>query len=339
MPRLSYWNEQKTADYFWLDRVIREQFYVGGVGVICHKYLGPQDGQVENDPTQPQHQNEERQDETSIQDLLFLENRDRKYEKNLYSLRGVYNLSDNDFDLSQFGLLLTNDTLYMSFHMGEMVDILGRKLMNGDVFEMQHLVDEFPLDADKPHKPRFYEVQDGNQAGEGFAQTWRPHIWRVKIGPLADKQEVNQILGSAEEEDSLKNLFSTFSDEINIRDAVVLSAEQNDPHGGVPLIDHLANFIDESDPSFFDDNVGSGDVFPESPEVGDFFVRTDFTPHRLFRWGGNTWNRLYDRINERTWTNNLNAGSFINDRTQDEDSRGQYESKQALSKILLPRTS
>ena len=38
--------------------------------------------------------------ETNIQDLLFLENRDRKYDENIYRLRGIYNVQDVDFDMS-----------------------------------------------------------------------------------------------------------------------------------------------------------------------------------------------------------------------------------------------
>ncbi len=34
--------------------------------------------------------------------LLFLENRDRVYDKNIYRFRGHYNVQNLDFDLSQF---------------------------------------------------------------------------------------------------------------------------------------------------------------------------------------------------------------------------------------------
>ena len=40
----------------------------------------------------------------SWQDLLFLEYRDRKYDQDIYTIRGVYNVQDIDFNLSQFGL-------------------------------------------------------------------------------------------------------------------------------------------------------------------------------------------------------------------------------------------
>ena len=86
-------------------------------------------------------------------------------------MRGVYNVSDNDFDLTQFGVFLTNDTLYMTFHMNDMVETVGRKLMSGDVLELPHLVDDLALEVGKDPLPKFYVVQDANRGGEGFSQT------------------------------------------------------------------------------------------------------------------------------------------------------------------------
>lgn len=339
MPRLSMWNPNKTNDYKFFDRVIREQFDVGGTGAIVHKYLGPEDGQDADDPTQPDYQNDGLINETSIQDLLFLENRDRKYEKDLYQLRGVYNVSDNDFDLTQFGLFLTNDVLYMTFHIGSMVEALGRRLMNGDVIELPHLIDDLLLDADTPPIPKFYVVQDGNRGGEGFSATWWPHIWRVKLGPITDSQEFDDILGDAETDDSMKNLFSTYQKEINITNAVVESASQNDPAGGIPLTDHLYNFVSEDGESFFTgDNISTGDTFPSSPGIGDFFIRTDFQPNRLFVFRGQKWIRLYDNIEDQTWSDKtFNASTFVNNVTTDEDVTGEYQTRQAITDAILPR--
>ena len=66
-----------------------------------------------SDATVPSYVN---QSEQNIQDLLFLENRDRKYDPDIYVMRGVYNISDIDFNLSQFGLFLQNDTIFITFH-------------------------------------------------------------------------------------------------------------------------------------------------------------------------------------------------------------------------------
>lgn len=341
MPRLSLWKPNKTNDYKFMDRTIREQFHVGGTGAIIHKYIGPEDGRVQNDPTQPQYQNEDDFiNETSIQDLLLLENRDRKYEQDLYELRGVYNVSDNDFDLTQFGLFLTNDVLYMTFHINEMVEVIGRKLMNGDVIELPHLVEEYALDADTPPVPKFYVVQDGNRGGEGFSATWWPHIWRVKLGPITDSQEFDDIIGDASQNDSIKSMLSTFDKEIDIRDAVVESAAINDPIGGSePLVDHLFNYIEGDDQNFWNGNVvAQGNSFPSNSNSGDFFIRTDFIPHRLFVFRETRWVRLYDNIDDRTWSDRtFNASTFINNVQTDVNDESEYESRQAITDAILPR--
>lgn len=340
MPRISMWSPTKTNDYKFMDRQIREQFHVGGTGAIIHKYIGPEDGQNTDDPAQPDYQNDGLINETTIQDLLFLENRDRKYDKDLYELRGVYNVSDNDFDLTQFGLFLTNDTLYMTFHLNEMVEVLGRKLLSGDVIELPHLIDEYGLDADTPPIPKFYTVSDGNRGGEGFSATWWPHIWRVKLEPITDSQEFDDILGNADQEDSMKNIFSTFSKELEITDAVVDSAAQNDPIGGAThLTDHLFNYIQENggewDPG---EPIATGDAFPSSPNQGDFFIRTDFQPHRLFVRRDTKWLRLYDNIDDRTWSDRtFNASTFVNNVEEDVGGNQIYDSRQAITDAILPR--
>jgi hypothetical protein len=66
----------------------------------------------------------------------------------VYNLRGIYQVSDNDFDLSQFGIQLANDTIFIVFHLNRMVEYLGRRLMIGDVLELEHLKDYYPLDLD-----------------------------------------------------------------------------------------------------------------------------------------------------------------------------------------------
>jgi hypothetical protein len=183
MPRLRSYSPFKTNDYNFLDRNIGEQFNIGGVGVIVHKYVGPAAQVDKGDKSQPNYIDGREVDplsgefinlegiinETKIQDLLFLENRDRKYDPDVYELRGVYNVSDNDFDLTQFGLFLSNDQFYITFHINTMAEILGRKLLAGDVLELPTLREEFPLDADKQPISKFYVVNDASKGAEGFS--------------------------------------------------------------------------------------------------------------------------------------------------------------------------
>ena len=120
-----------------MDRTISEQLTVGGTDLYIHKYLGPTNQGPSTDYTQPEY---DKLDPTNIQDLLFLENRDRTYGSDIYRLRGHYNVQNLDFDLSQFGLFLTNDIIFIVVHYNDMIDIIGRKLMVGDVLELPHLL-------------------------------------------------------------------------------------------------------------------------------------------------------------------------------------------------------
>lgn len=195
MPRLSMYRPNRTADYQFFDRTIKEQFTVGGLDIYIHKYAGPivdnSPNPGNNDATLPVY------DTTNplfIEDLLLLENRDRAYEPDVYIMRGVYRQQDIDFDLTQFGLFMNNDTLFITFHYNYMLDAFGRKLMSGDVLELPNLKDYYPLDPTIPLPlPRYYVIQDANYAQEGFSQTWLPHLWRVKATPMVNAQEFNQI--------------------------------------------------------------------------------------------------------------------------------------------------
>lgn len=200
MPRLSLYRDTKQHDYRFIDRLISEQFTAGGTDLYIHKYLGPKSQAESVDETRPTY------DEvkvTNIQDLLFLENRDRKYDTSIYRLRGHYSIQNIDFDLSQFGLFLNNDTIFITVHFNDMIDIIGRKLMVGDVLELPHLLDYYPLDESIPYAlKRYYQITDASYASEGFSQTWYPHLWRIKCEPLINSQEFSDILNRPAEQDN-----------------------------------------------------------------------------------------------------------------------------------------
>jgi len=200
MPRLSLWRPNKTNDYNFFDRTISEMFTAGSTDLYVHKYLGPTDQGASIDYTQPQY---DVLNPTNIQDLLFLENRDRSYDPNVYRLRGHYNVQNLDFDLSQFGLFLNNDIIFITVHYNDMIDLVGRKLMVGDVIELPHLLDYNPLKETIPVAlKRFMQITDANYASEGFSPTWFPHLWRIKCEPLVDSEEFSQILSEPINQDN-----------------------------------------------------------------------------------------------------------------------------------------
>jgi len=342
MPRLSLYKPERGADYKFLDRQINEMFTIGGTDVFVHKYIGTNDGTTEKDHTQ-------------IQDMLFLENRDRKYDPDVYKLRGIYNVQDIDFDLSQFGLFLSNDTLFMTVHITSSVEAIGRKLMPGDVIELPHLKDEYALNDFSVALKRFYVIEDINRAAEGFSPTWYPHLYRLKLKQIVDSQEYKDILDLPASEDypedgTLRDVLSTFEAEMNVNNAVVAEAEANTPKSGYDVDDNYYTLaVDENtgrkkvqqvaeDGSTITDsatptthgykglligdefapngsNFASGISFPLDSVEGDYFLRTDFLPQRMFRYDGRRWLKVHDvkRAPMSNGTTQTLRGSFIND--------------------------
>jgi len=381
MPRLSLYRPNKTADYEFLDKVIYEQFSIGGTDLYVHKYLGPVNPS-EDDATAdaPQY---ETQSETNIQDMLFLENRDRKYDSDVYTMRGIYNVSDTDFNLSQFGLFLSNDTLFVTIHQNSSVKTLGRKIMSGDVIELPHLVDEYALNDYSVALKRFYVVEDVNRAAEGFSQTWFPHLYRVKCKQMVDSQEFADILdrdAGDEDGNTLRDVLSTFETEMQINNAVVAQAEadaaksgadtthlytlQVDDKGRPELQTVDATDLDASTSMEADrinkapertgytgyligdgippngEAFGSGITFPTPSHSGDYFLRTDFMPNRLFRYDGTRWVKMEDNIRHtltNTDTRDTKKTAFVNNTNESTISGETVKERQSLSKALKPK--
>lgn len=346
MPRLSLWKTEKTNDYHFMDRLIREQFMVGGTGVLVHKYLQPADQGASTDPTKPNYKADDILNETKIQDLLFLENRDRIYDPDIYELRGVYNVGDQDFDLTQFGLFLSADTIYITFHTNDMVDRMGRKLMAGDVIELPHIRDDLLLDQTKPAINKFYVIQDASRAAEGFSQTWYPHIWRIKASPMTDAQEYKDILSQTADNgvDTLKDALSTYQKELQISNAIIARGEQLAP----TILDDQSNLLQDdiktyqagADPTYnHGEALNSGLSFPLNPHQGDFFLRTDYQPAALFAYRGTRWQRITTKngpvdLQEHV----LNAANFINNNAVTVVGNQEMPERQALSQIVQPKT-
>ena len=340
MPRLSNYRPTKTNDYKFIDKTVREMFTVGGIDIFIHKYLGPKtvgdssvrEGHEGGDATRPTY---DETDPLSIEDLLFLENRDRDYDDSIYTLRGVYNVQNIDFDLSQFGLFLNGDTLFITFHYNDMIDQFGRKLMNGDVIEVPNLKDYHPLDTSGPKAlPKYYVIQDASFASEGFSQTWLPHVWRVKATPLTASQEYNDILNKPMDADNpdagtLEDFLSTKNKNLAINDAIVQQAEAEVPKSGydntafyvtatvagqpanpadvtadgvsvpgvTPKVDgYLVGYMTGNDVPPNGLPVTPGVSFPANPDTGAYALRLDFFPNRLFRYDGARWVKVEDNV-------------------------------------------
>lgn len=413
MPRLSLYRPEKGNDYKFIDKTVWEMFQVGGTDVLLHKYIGPGAPSADDrSPSTPEYTGD---DPLNIQDLLFLENRDRKYDPDVYIMRGVYNVQDIDFNLSQFGLFLQNDTIFITFHINDTVEKLGRKIISGDVIELPHLKDEYALNDLNFALKRFYVIEDVNRAAEGFSVTWYPHLYRAKCKPLVDSQEFKQILDQIANTDAylggytasttyypgdiiefdgvkyeviaevtgieppntayykvadtLRDIVSTYEREMQITEAILDQAEADSPKSGYD-VSHLYSI--RVDPNAAPENNGlegylledavptngeaftAGIAFPLSPVEGQFHLRTDYLPKRLFRYNGSRWVKVED-AKRMTMTNLGETDVGVGDRFEGKDVRQTQkttfinntntnvidnkvvEERQSISKALKPK--
>ena len=236
MPRLSLFKPEKGNDYRFIDHQISEMFAIGGTDLYLHKYIGTNTDVANATADQPHYDTLK---ETNIQDLLFLENRDRKYDPSIYKIRGIYNVQNLDFNLSQFGLFIDNDTIFVTVHINDWIKYVGRKPLSGDVFEMPHLKDEFALNEYMIALPRYFVIEDVSRASEGFSQTWWPHLYRLKLKKITDSQQYSDILNKPavdadgnETDQTLRDILSTRARENEINDAILLQAEADAPKSG-----------------------------------------------------------------------------------------------------------
>jgi hypothetical protein len=383
MPRLSIYKPEKGNDYKFFDRNINEMFQVGGVDIFLHKYVGTYDqGATNKDgPASPTLPAESTLGERTIQDLLFLENRDRKYDADVYVIRGIYNVQDTDFNLSQFGMFLQNDTLFLTVHLNDVVERLGRKPMSGDVVEFPNLKDDYSLDASIPIAlKRFYVIEDVNRSAEGFSPTYWPHLLRLKLKTIVDSQEFRDIIGDATTTGSLARYMSTYNKEKEINDAIIAQAEADAPKSGFNYKQFYVTPIDErgnirleganSEETISSDQpinavidtpasshygfyyngdgippngyvAGAGTSFPTSNvNKGDYFLRLDFLPNRLFRFDGIRWIKVEDSVRLTTTNNNTRntfKTGFVNNSSTTTINGLTVEQRQTLSNALKPK--
>ena len=346
MPRITLWNNGKqNTDYRFLDNVISEFMNASGTGIFCHLLLGTY-GQ-NGEPDKPIWE---------IQDVVLQENRDRKYSKEVYELRGTYNLGDADFDLRQFGLFLSGDTVFLEVHYNDMLRLVGRKIIAGDVIELPHRRDTALLN-EGPAINKFYVVEDASFASSGWGSTWLPHIWRLKVVPMTNSQEFQDILE--------KPVTDPFGLEKENGGTIGDSGGTNEEEVNEAIVDEARKYVSKRN---FDtrqfymvpgnettsDNpwiwagdgippngallVGEGYSFPDDAQDGDYFLRTDYMPHALFKRDGSVWrmqeldyrgkdwsamHRLYEYFLNNTENTTLQDGAVINTR-------------QALSKFIKP---
>lgn len=346
MSRISLWNNgAKNADYRFTDRTISEMINASGTALYIYLYEGTygQDGLPDMGTTE-------------IQDVVWGENRDRKYSTTTFEMRGTYNLSDSDFDLKSFGLFLTGDTVFIEVHYNDMLKLVGRKLMNGDVIELPHLRDDALLNEGKAIN-KFYVVEEGSKATSGYGSSWLGHVWRLKLTPMTASQEYADILDQANTDPfglvtggTLGDLISNLSVELDQNEAIVDEAIKNVYARNFDTTQFYFVPGDESTTNnpwiFAGDGIppngafllGSGDSYPVDAPDGTYFLRTDYLPNALFLKIGSAWKMQELDYRRGRWSaaSRLLDGFISNTDTTVLGNGVAIAAKQALSKTFKP---
>jgi hypothetical protein len=86
--------------------------------------------------------------------------------------------------------------------------------------------------------------------------------------------------------------------------------------------------------------VTPGTSFPLHPAIGDYALRLDYFPNRLFRYNGRAWTKIEDSVRTglvfESNAETLRAGFVNNTATVQTTDRGAIPSRQSLSDILKP---
>lgn len=372
MPRISLWNPQKGADFNFTDRTVNENFRISGDGILIHLYEGPTIDSEGNTDTSL----------TSIQDVLFLENTSRKYNPDVIELRGHHQPQDVNYDLSQFGIMLSSDTIRIQFGYTDMVDSLGRKLIAGDVLEFPSMRD-VPIFDNAVGINRYYVVQDALYAAAGYGQKWFPHIWMVRAKLMTASPEFTQITdqantgqtaggvgqgigimpeGFTETMDAngnpgvgcnpdIKASLNLFCKILDITDQNVAEAEQNaffdpkffesanlyiyiDPTTGYPIIGSNY-FSGDGEPPNGGPLKGAGISFPPDLVDGDYYLRIDYYPERLFQKQGKCYKLIEVNVLKNWTAYNRVLDTFIDNNNDTVLSNGTViPEKQAVSQVV-----
>ena len=372
MARISLWNPQKGADFNFTDRVVNESLRISGDGILVHMYEGPTIDSDGNTDTSL----------TSIQDVLFLENTARKYNPDVIELRGHHQPQDVNYDLSQFGIFLSSDTIRIQFGYTDMMDSLGRKLIAGDVLEFPSMRD-VPIFDNAVGINRYYVVQDALYAAAGYGQKWFPHIWLVRAKLMTASPEFKEITDQANAGQTdggvgqgigimppgftdtadangnpgagcnpdIKASLNLFCKILDITDKNVAEAEKYaffdpkffesanlyiyiDPETNYPVIGSNY-FSGDGEPPNGGPLLGAGVAFPPGMQDGEYYLRLDYYPERLFQKQGNCY-KLIEVDVLKSWTayNRILDQFFDNNRDTVLPDGTVIPEKQAISQVV-----
>lgn len=316
--------------------VIETQFHIGGIYCNIYRFQGTFEQKrdtlnILNDEDQTPEESTDINSFLGVQDTILGENRDRAYDfDEIPRLKGLYQISQSEMELLRFGFK-SNETLSMEFHQGQVERELGRRFIIGDVIELPHLRE---VSYDGRVANRWYEVKDLSWSPGGYDPTYQRHVVGVILQPLRHQQEFLDLFENVRDEygKTLEEQASNFEQVMGITEAnQTIAGEQ----ASTTWWDTTIMWFDPEHPSrkpfrWNDDGkpdngepVKQGSEFPADATDGDWFLRTDLSPNRLYRLQGNRW-KLREIDNKRDWQPYnwvVQLREFMSDRSESDRAR------------------
>lgn len=272
-----------------------------------------------------------------VQDTVLNENRDREYDfDEIPILRVTYTVSQNELEYARFGMALANDVITIEIHTEEMEKQCERRLVPGDVIEMPHLR-EVGIDGRVANK--WYEVSSIVWSPTGYDPAYARHVSAVVLRPLRHQQEFLDLFHRMDEYG--KNLAEQMSNVDAMMSITQANQEKAREYVNTTWFDTTLLYFcpDHPDRQPYrwtgdgkPDNgepVSQGADFPVNPAIGDWFLRVDFVPNRLYRFMENQRWKLMEKDNKREWQPYnwvVQLREFMSDRS-DEDKARPWELK------------
>lgn len=362
MPRLSLWKPHKGNDYAFTDRIAGENIRIGGVGVLVHKYEGPPGGEgildIE-DGVFLENPNREYSDTLYELRCTYTPN-DVDYDLSQF---GIFLSSDQmRFDFHFNDMM---DAIGRKLISGDVLEFPNMRdtTLDGTALNKYFVVQDSLYSStgysqtwyphlwkvrgkQMPVSSEYSDVIDkatsGDSAGgEGEGTGLMPPGW-------ADMVDSNGNPGPGCNP-GMKKALDLYCKFIDITDEIVSEAEDSvyyDPRfleiphiyieigpKGYPLISHW--HTGDGIPPNGAPLRGIGSAFPEDMLDGEYFLRTDYKPDRLFQKQGSRFIKIEDDLRQYWKPENRRLETYIDNIniTTMEDGTKQRE-KVAISKVI-----
>jgi len=242
-----------------------------------------------------------------LQDPVLNENRDRKYDfDSIPVLKGVYKVSANELEYLKFGMALSNDVITMEFHTKTLEEIMGRRFIVGDVVELEHLR-EVGINGKSGNK--WYEVSSVTWSPNGYDAQYNRHILAIILKPVRNQQEFLDILENVTDQYG-KNILEQLGNKQSLEAINIANQSMADEQAHITMYDTHVMYFDPDkrnvNPWFQSGKPPNGEPvqygagFPGNPQDGDWFLRVDLIPNKLYRFEGGVW-RMRQVDNKREW--------------------------------------